>query len=386
VPRDSALDSRRGARERLASWLLQGVNLWVTVAFLSLLLARRAKGGPPQDVPPGAGDHEPARDADHSAHPRAAAAVGLWDRDSVKAIPVLLIVLLLLKAYVVSNYSLVTASALVTAAPVAVLVGTVTSFLHIVVLILFLVTSAWLYNYRRDNRARSTRNDPPEDSPQPQREIALVVFAVWVMCLLFLPVPMSIPIYERKSLVEIAYAVGVCALGVLAYGVSNRVAKRLRRTRVDGGWFVVLVGVALVVPTLKTPWMPSEIWVLDQPIAPRDLHDLDSQAGGAEQVLNDKPVVFVLSVDGGWAVGLDVDTRLVLEIPAKNVKGRVVCKYAGQPANTLPLYALLFGDKWETPNRYCENLLDPPGQFERLIPDDTANDSASFGMEPLVTR
>ena len=406
MPRVSALDRGSGAHVPFTAWLLRPANLWLTIGLLTWLAARRARGDPARavskgasrDAPPqGAAPRDaPPRDDGQPARSRAVGGISLWDRDSVKAVPVLVVILLLLKAYVIAGYSLVTASALVTAAPVAVLVGTVTSFLHIVVLVLFLITSVWLYRHWRDSKGHSNRPGDVADladhgslrrptaigaldakNEEPHKEVTLLVFAVWVMCLIFLPVPMSIPIYKEESLREIGYTIAVCAGGVALYGISNYFAKRRKRPRVESGWFVVLVGVALVVPTMKTPWMPSEVWILDQPIAPHDLHDLPPKRGDEEKALTRYPVVFVLSVDNNWAVGLDVNTRLILEIPAENLKGRVVCKHADQPANTLPLYAFLVGDKWETPNKYCGNLFDPPGQLDNLIPKDTENNSTT---------
>jgi hypothetical protein len=66
-----------------------------------------------------------------------------------------------------------------------------------------------------------------------------------------------------------------------------------------------------------------------------------------------------------------VKTRLVLHIPAKDVKARVVCKYADTPPNTLPLWALVTRYHWKTPNKYCGNLLEPPGQLDQLVPKAT---------------
>jgi hypothetical protein len=267
--------------------------------------------------------------------------------------------LLLLKAYVVAGYSLVTASALVTSAPIAVLVGTVTSFLNIVVLVVFVVTSAWLYGrWRKRNKTEDLDADE-------QKQVTLLVFAVWAMCLLFLPVPWSIEIYRRASILEVVYTISVIAIGVLLYYLCGYVSRRLNWRRAEAGWFAVLVGVALLLPTLKTPWMPSEIWVLDQSIATRDLH---ADPGSERVKLSKYPVVFVLSVNGDWAVGMDVKTRLVLHIPAKNVKARVVCKYADTPPNTLPLWAFLSQYHYKTPNKYCGNLLDPPGQLDQFVP------------------
>src|SRR6187401_2382129 len=52
------------------------------------------------------------------------------DRDAFKVIPVLVVFFLLLKVYVVGRFSLTTAGALVSAAPLSVLVGTVSSYLN----------------------------------------------------------------------------------------------------------------------------------------------------------------------------------------------------------------------------------------------------------------
>ena len=362
------------------------------VSLLGWLLRRRPKGRFPiagsastdRDEPladagaqPVNGGAEEAAVTQTSAEARPTAPVpglgDVWDHDIARSIPILLVVLLLLKAYVVAGYSLVTASALVTSAPVAVLVGTVTSFLNIVVLVVFAVTSAWLFGRWRN---RSKAEAPGVDE---HKHLSLLVFAVWTMCLLFLPVPWSIEIYRRASIIEVVYTLLVIGTGVSLYYFFGYVSNRLKWRRIEAGWFGVLVGVALLLPTLKTPWMPSEIWVLDQPIATRDLHP---EPGSERVKLSKYPVVFVLSVNGDWAVGMDVKTRLVLHIPAKDVKARVVCKYADTPPNTLPLWAFLSRYHYKTPNKYCGNLLDPPGQLDQFVPKVSTRTSAPAGATP----
>lgn len=262
-----------------------------------------------------------------------------FDSDLVKSMPVLVVFFLLLKAYVVARYSLTTTGALVSAAPFTVLVGTVTSYLNIA-LVLIGVGTAWWLVLRRKSQDRADRDLRP------------MAFGIASVCLLFFPLPV------HGGLGRIfAFTVGVLVVACLSWWLLSTAARRhtgsavLRFFAQRQVWGVVAF-LVLLLPTLRTPWVPAEVLVLRDSIAISDSHPVDGQLRTTRY-----PVVYVLSQDGPWTTALDAKSRFLIRLPTTTILHRQVCHYADQPRSSIPLGAFLMGTRYASPNTVCHTLV-----------------------------
>ncbi|MBA2953748.1 hypothetical protein GON03_05420 [Nocardioides sp. MAH-18] len=279
-------------------------------------------------------------------------ATSRFDKDIVKAVPVLVVFFLLLKAYVVARYSLTTAGALVTAAPLTVVVGTIMSYLNVAVLVLAVASGAWLVRYVRDVRRKGSQAADPT-SGEDIEPLAVIVLAT---CLLLLPVP-STTNFTGAFLRFVLY-LGAVLIMVLGAWLIVRGSARRRSSGFLGhlasktSWFIAVAAVLVVAPTLRTPWVPAEVLVLRDEIAIQDSH---LQGGKLETTKY--PVVFVLDENEEWTTVLDVESRILLRLPTSSVAHRQVCHYRGQPPGTVPLAAWLLGHRYQSPNGTCSTLV-----------------------------
>jgi len=279
-----------------------------------------------------------------------------FDRDIVKAVPVLVVFFLLLKAYVVARYSLTTAGALVTAAPVTVVVGTIMSYLNISVLLLAVVSLSWLVRHVRHVREVRRQAGDAAGDPTMGEDLEPLVVIVFVTSLLLFPVP-SIKYFTSAFVTVVVYLAAVLAV-VLAvwflvrWGARHSSSTFLQYLSGRTGWFIALAAVLVVAPTLRTPWVPAEVMVLRDDIAIQDSHLTDGELKTTRY-----PVVFVLAENGEWTTVLDVESRILLRLPTSSVAHRQVCHYEGQPPGTVPLAAFVLGHRYQSPNTMCSTLV-----------------------------
>ena len=287
-----------------------------------------------------------------------------FDRDSIKAIPLLVGAFLLLKAYVVADYSLTTAGVLVSEAPLTVLVGTLTAYINIAVLLIFIGTLTVLV---RNGRAALTyeKTDRSPDSA-PDHEVDAITFGIFLVCFVFLPVPSSIRHFKEEVRDELTY-IAVAGLTILAaWQIIKFLARRpglrvMRHALPRRSWFMATFVVVLLLPTLKSSWVPAEVLILRQDIAIQDSHRVNGRLETSKY-----PVVYILSENSRWTTALDAESRILLRIPTEAILHRQVCRAEGQPPGTVPLGAFLLGYDYKPKNSKCKNLLEHRGR--RLDP------------------
>ena len=286
-------------------------------------------------------------------------------------VPLAAILFVLLKAYVVARYSLTTAGALVSAAPVSVLVGTVTSYLNLVIVLVAVGSGAWLLLHR----FRAGREPP-------SRSLDALVFGAFVGSVALLPVPNKWGYYLLAS----GYLVltGLVVLG--AWRLTVRLADRpglgwLRPMRDRPQRFLAVYVLLLLAPTLRSPWVPAEVLVLRHPVAITDSHLRHGRLPTSRY-----PVVFVLAEDDPWLTVIDERSRALERLPIDEVAHRQVCHYTGQAPNSVPLLAYLAGKSFRSPNSFCRTLiknhasvLDPLVDLEPSTP---SPDSGSLAPTP----
>lgn len=280
------------------------------------------------------------------------------DRDIVKLIPGLAILYLLLKAFVVANYSLTTAGALIVAAPLAVLVGTVTAYLNLAFLLIMVATAAWLFRRRAGT---------PQSPADPEtKNIEAMAVGLLLASTLFLPWPFSISYFRDGILGALVYILAIGGLAVALWATSRMARRRMLGSSRSGldrvatwlAWLftprhiIAASVVFLLLPTLNRPWVPAEVLVLRNAVAIQDSHLDDGRLRRSRY-----PVVYVLAQDGEWLTVLDADTRILLRLPIEEVAHRQVCRHREQPPGSVPIWSYLTGFRYDSPNTMCHTLV-----------------------------
>ena len=240
---------------------------------------------------------------------------------------------LLMKTYSVSNYSLTTASALLTAAPVAVILGTLTSYEYVMWPLLCMASGALAVRLWVRERW----------------SVAFLITAGLTVATGLL----SPPLYLALGLLAI---LAVCLAHALvsravtsSHGGEAPAWLPTRYTAVRSS-FVLLVLAALVY-SLPQAWLPAEIVVFHG-------------AGGERRAV----VGHVVSADGVWVTVLRGGDRGLTRLHASDVSTRRVCHLGGaQPKARPPLVLALQGKEYDSPNVGCRKLLATLPKV-RLIP------------------
>jgi hypothetical protein len=288
----------------------------------------------------------------------------IFEKDSVKMIPILGILYLLLKAFVVAQYSLTTAGALVVAAPLSVLVGTITSYLNLTLLLTAICAAWWLVRHQKGPQASVADDDG--------KNLDAIAFGVLVTSIIFLPWPFSISYFREELLRAILYVVG-CGAAVIAL----RYVARKASAHNGLGWLewfapigraIAVFVVLLLIPTLNKPWVPAEVLVLRSSIAIQDSHLEDGKLQRSRY-----PVVYVLSEGSNWTTVLDAETRILLRLPTDSVAHRQVCRDRDQPPGSVPVWAFISGVRYDSPNTMCHTLVaEHATRLDPLVPPEAS--------------
>lgn len=252
----------------------------------------------------------------------------------------LLLLFLLAKAYAVSHYSLTTTGALITSAPLTVLLGTVASYLYLLLPALAVGLPIWLWRTRGATAAGGVA-----------KEYRALAFGLALLAVFLSPVPDDgWQVLARPAALVLGLA-GLLAL--TCWLARSALARRVGLAAIPVSWFVVTWVVLLLVPTLQQPWVPAEVLVLRSPgtiTTPRLGPDNDLQQ-------TRYPIVHVLSDAGGVTSALDADTRFLLRVPSEAVVLRHVCHHESQLPGTRPVWLWLLGRDYASQNVSCQRLV-----------------------------
>jgi hypothetical protein len=291
--------------------------------------------------------------SDESAQPRVEpeAESPLLGGVGTKVASLFLIFFLLLKAYAVSRYSLTTTGALITSAPLTVLLGTIASYLYLVLPILAITLIAWLW--------RNSRTEQPV-SPIYRAGALLVALIAFLLS--------PIPNRHWVTFVSPSYLLIILLLLFSIWALSRwpRVQhyESLHRplrfiARIPPLWYVAIFIALILVPSLGRPWVPAEVLVLRNTGTIGDAHLTDGRL-----LMTQYPVVYVLSEGNGWLTALDAETRLLVRIPEDEVGARMVCHHSSQLPGSRPILYLLTDQDYDSPNASCSALVE---DHERLL-------------------
>jgi hypothetical protein len=263
----------------------------------------------------------------------------------------LLFLLLLFKVYGVAGFSLTTSTALITAAPLSVLIGTIALYAYafIAFLTLFLL---WLLTLG----IRGLNKDCHRFAP--------LIFALMILSALLTPwlylidvlictvLPLSIAlmiywvVHRRRNKGERQDSPGDSPL-------SRLVVPQVVRTIVLT--FVLLELMVFVLATLSKPWVPAQVVTLDRAIYANPVHPPKSNISKTL-----RPVVFITSEANGQVTMLMDENRYLVSVPEEVVTWRTTCHLNDQFSGTLPWVESMFGQRYKPHNISCWRLTDQP--------------------------
>ncbi len=250
-------------------------------------------------------------------------------------------VFLLLKAFAVSHFSLTTTGALITTAPLTVFLGSVASYLYLLIFGLVVVCPFWLVRRAAELTAVETG----------------VGSALFGLCLLFFPFPSDLSLSTWVG--PVLYSVSVAVAMWVGFSLVRRRIGKGKGPKFlaahSAAWFVGFGAALTLIPTLEQPWVPAEALVLRGHGAPSDMH----LRSGTLQ-LSKYPVVYVLDESDGWTSALDADTRLLIRIPSSSIAARAVCHHRSQLHGARTLLQFMKREGYKSPNTLCDTLIGDP--------------------------
>lgn len=244
----------------------------------------------------------------------------------LKLFSVLIVLLLLVKAFGVAHFSITTTLMLVTAAPLTVVLGTLASYGYMMSAIATLFALAWLWSLIATRRAN------------PGRDIWVpVALAILVASVLLTPWD-----YWWKVLVG-------AALPLLLVWMWTRFAKvplrRFPSFLLATGYTAALI-TGFLMYTLDKPWQSAEVVTFTKPLA------IDPHGNPPVPNLTG----YVIDTANGWVTILDAKTRAIVRVKNDQVQARQICHESGQLAGDRPILYLLEGKPYRSPNLACFRL------------------------------
>lgn len=245
-------------------------------------------------------------------------------------VPVVATVALMIEVYGVSDFSVTSSLAILSAAgPGQVAAGAVFTLVPYLLPVIALLAIAWLA------RMRATGAHPDRMLLAGALALTAVLLSAWQNLL-------------------------VVGLGVLAYGALFTVLVRvlpgrllrdedaMRRPRLGPVALVALMGAFLA--SLDDPWVaPEVVTIKSTPAVVAALEDRDGFVRSGDQL---RGVAYPLDTDAGSQTYLVRTTRRVLHVPAEAVVARSVCRYE-LPGHHAVLLDQLLGRDDPTPNPPC---------------------------------
>jgi hypothetical protein len=274
-----------------------------------------------------------------------------------KTAPLWLGLLVLLKIIGVSAFSLTTASALITVAPIPVLLGTLVLYEPYFVgafaaLCIWFIIQLWI-------RGPSARLAIPLISVIAL--FAILLTPIQVLYLVVLAVAITLLVnyihasrFRQKYFIPEWFRVTFRRIlrrhGDVRYSRGDFPYSRIALSPAGIGAVIVvlLIGIFLIL-TIDIPWLPAEVVALRQPIA-IGLSGQETQ----------RPVVYIISEQSGIVTMLTDDNRQLVSVSSADVGWRRICNFNRLPVSSAPLIWVILGRKTTSPNVACWRLTDDP--------------------------
>ena len=297
--------------------------------------------------------------------------------------------LLLVKVYGVAGFSLTTATALLTAAPLSVLVGVIAlyqyAFMALVAAGSLLLSIAWFWflypeRYPRPRRRladslrvamrrsmgfikaviagfvdlmRSPRTSLRRYLNAARRSMGFVL----TRCLNALRGRGELRRWVPFTLVLTLFSAALTPLFYLRWSVISIpvvlliyfVARRKVSLPMLTAYLAAFVVAGSILLTISRPWLPAEV------VNFKDSVVVNPQTGEMSQ----NPIVFVVSQGNGWTSMLVNYDRYLLVVRDSTILQRRICHLAGQLGSGQTLYQRIRGEPYYSPNLDCTRIGSP---------------------------
>ena len=280
--------------------------------------------------------------------------------------PVLLILLLLVKVYGVARFSLTTATALVTAAPLSVLIGTLTLYQYVSMAILaagsLLLSIAWYWHlYPSAGPSGSLFVVPTRMTLRRRIRSASYTLYRHIRFALRHPdfktilggrgpmrhlVPLTVLLMLFSLLLTPLYYLiraGITSAAILILWIFLR--RKVGLPALTAYAAVVALVISLLL-TLETPWLPAEVVSLKHPI-------FVGLSSTHKRMMSHDPVAFVVSDENGWTAILVNGDRYLAWVRDSDINSRTICHLASQLGSGRTVYLVLRGQPYISPNIGC---------------------------------
>jgi hypothetical protein len=266
---------------------------------------------------------------------------GGFDATFVKIMSLLLFLLLLVKAYGVARFSLTTGTALVTAAPLSVLIGTLALYEY-AFLAAIGAAAFWLLIMGLFTHGELRRWTP-------------LTFALFLFATLLSP-----PLYLYWTFAAVVVSLALYLIIVKIPRATDLYKRLTRSSDIPSPSRIVvfiaaLLAAGFVLVTIDRPWLPAEVVALKQPIFVRTTGD-----GKQHWEKTSRPVVFIVSEQNNVTTMLVDEDRYLVSIPTGDIGARAICHLAGQLGGWPPLFWIILGRPYMSPNLSCWRFTDQP--------------------------
>jgi hypothetical protein len=277
----------------------------------------------------------------------------------------LLFVFLIIKVYGVAGFSLTTATGLISAQPLSVLIGSISLYAYacMAFLAIFLL---WLLMLGLQNRNSTCRRYAP------------LIFVLMILAILLSP--------GRYLVDAIACTVLACLIALVPYFLLNRDRYSVSNASATGGegrrlrklyarladcnarprfhaivLTVILIELmAFVLATISKPWVPAELVTLSSRVAANPVHPNISQTS--------KPIVFIIDESNGRVTMLMDEDRYLISVPEGLIKQRMICHLEDQFSGANPLLETIFGQAYQPHDLACWHHTDQPLEYAKQTP------------------
>ena len=285
--------------------------------------------------------------------------------DLAKLGSLLLFVFLIIKVYGVAGFSLTTATGLISAQPLSVLIGSISLYAYAFMAFLALLL-LWLLILGLQKRNAICRRYAP------------LIFVLMIFAVLLSPVSYLI---DATVCIVVAFIIALVPYWLLnrkRYSASNSTADKregrtLRRFYVrladrdaKPRFHVIVLTIilielmAFVLATITKPWIPAEFVMLRSPIVANPVHPTDSKTS--------KPIVFIVDESNGWVTMLMDEDRYLISVPESMIKQRTICHLEDQFSGTNPLLETIFGQAYQPHDLACWRYADQPTERAKKTP------------------
>ena len=275
----------------------------------------------------------------------------------------LLFVFLIVKVYGVAGFSLTTATGLISAQPLSVLIGSISlyayAFMAFVAILLL-----WLLILGLQNRNSTCRRYAP------------LIFVLMLLAILLSP---GRYLVDAIACIVLAFLIALVPYLLLNRShdpISNasaayregrglrRLYARLADRNAIPRFHIIVLTIILIelmvffLATISKPWIPAEVVTLTSPITTNPVNNSKAR----------DPVVFIVDESNKQVTMLIDEDRYLISVPDSMITQRMICHLEDQFSGESPLLETIFGQSYKPHDLACWRLTHQPAEKAKKDP------------------